>query len=50
VRDAQGSLRELHLFALATRLKAWLDQVAIDKAWGGPLKGTMGVAPGPMRR
>ena len=41
VRDAQGSLRELHLSALDTRLKAWLNQVAIHKAWGGPLDRTM---------
>lgn len=39
VRDAQGSLRELQLSALDTRLKAWVNQVAIFKAWGGPLAG-----------
>lgn len=37
VREAQGSLRELEILALDTRLKAWLNQVAIYKAWGGPL-------------
>lgn len=47
VRDAQASLRELQLFALDTRLKAWLNQVAIYKAWGGPLEGSLGAVPAP---
>ena len=37
VRDAQGGLRDLQLQALDLRLKAWLNQVAIFRAWGGPL-------------
>lgn len=41
VRDAQGNLRELQLSALDTRLKAWVNQVAIFKAWGGPLAGPL---------
>jgi outer membrane protein TolC len=39
VRDAQASLRELQVQALELRQKAWLNQVAIYKAWGGPLDG-----------
>ncbi len=39
VRDAQGNLNELQVSALDTRLKAWVNQVAIFKAWGGPLAG-----------
>lgn len=37
VRDAQARLRELQMSAIDTRFKAWINQVTIFKAWGGPL-------------
>lgn len=39
VRDAQSTLRELEVSAIDIRLRSWTNQVAIFKAWGGPLDG-----------